>query len=362
MSDISNGEIDLIDVGEEHSSEETLPNSFQLPVNFISFGETEPGDIKVYINQAAYKSIEKLAQSDTSKELGSFLVGTVEENLGSFHVIITDVIEAKFTDASASTLTFTHETWEYVHQQMADKYPDKKILGWQHTHPSYGIFLSNYDMFIQENFFNLPFQVAYVIDPVQHLRGFFQWKENKVQKLSGFFVYDDVGKEIRLNSLQKREKNQKQTNGGKFPTAWLAIMSAAIIALGIVCGTLFGKLSKISKEQQEYCPTPSETEQAVPPQSETDSELIELESRLSEAKNLIEEQEDRITQLEKALEEEQKNLHFVKYTVQAGDSIYHICVANGLDFVSTKDIIKGVNGLDENYSIFAGQDLWIPEN
>ena len=64
-------------------------------------------------------------------------------------------------------------------------------MGWQHTHPGYGVFLSGYDLFIQKNFFNLPFQVAYVIDPIENTRGFFQWKNEKIKKLGGYYIYDD---------------------------------------------------------------------------------------------------------------------------------------------------------------------------
>ena len=132
----------------------------QLPLNFLSFGEIEPDDVKVYIKQDVYKALEKYAMSNTSKELGTILIGDYCEQLGKTHVVISDYIEAKYTDASASTLTFPHETWDYVHKQHDLLYPNKKIIGWQHTHPNYGIFLSNYDLFIQDNFFNMPFQVA----------------------------------------------------------------------------------------------------------------------------------------------------------------------------------------------------------
>lgn len=355
MNDSNNVEIDLYEDFAADSAEKS-ENSVQLPVNFIRFGQTAPGDVKVYIKQYAYKSIEKLAQSDTTRELGSILVGTAEESLGSYHVIITDVIEAKYTDASASTLTFTHETWEYVHQQMAEKYPDKKILGWQHTHPSYGIFLSNYDMFIQENFFNLPFQIAYVVDPVQHLRGFFQWKDQKVQKLEGFYVYDDVGKEIRLSApKQPKDKAAKAAPAGKSHVGWLTALSVAVAALGILCAVLFGRIAKLNTEKQ----TPAISAEAGQTASE-DPTVSSLEERLTSAEAEIARQADTISQLEQALAEEQSYLHLAPYTVQPGDSIYHICELNGLDFASGKDIIKGVNGLDSNYTIYSGQVLWIP--
>ena len=175
-------EFDIEITTEENNAE---VGSVQLPLNFLSFGEIEPDDVKVYIKQDVYKALEKYASSDTSKELGTILIGDYCEQMGKTHVVISDYIEAKYTDASASTLTFTHETWDYVHKQHDLLYPNKKIIGWQHTHPNYGIFLSNYDLFIQDNFFNMPFQVAYVIDPIQNIRGFFQWKNGKTEKLKG---------------------------------------------------------------------------------------------------------------------------------------------------------------------------------
>lgn len=170
-----------------------------LPVNILAIGEIKCDDVRVYIKQNVYKKLEKLAASDVTKELGSVILGDYWHAEGNTHVIVSDYIEAKYTNASAVTLKFTHDTWEYIHKIHDKLYPDKRIIGWQHTHPSYGIFLSNYDMFIQENFFNLPFQIAYVIDPVQKLRGFFQWKAGRVEKLKGFYIYDDSKKEIHID-------------------------------------------------------------------------------------------------------------------------------------------------------------------
>ena len=174
---------------QDDDKEEKEKSNVQLPVNILSFGEIESDDIKVYIKQNVYKELEKYAEADTSKEVGTILLGNYCEELGKMHVMISDYIEAKYTEASASTLTFTHKTWDYVYKEYEKNYSNTKIIGWQHTHPNYGIFLSNYDLFIHENFFNLPFQIAYVIDPIQNIRGFFQWKDGKIQKLKGYYIY-----------------------------------------------------------------------------------------------------------------------------------------------------------------------------
>ena len=65
------------------------------------------------------------------------------------------------------------------------------MVGWYHTHPDWGVFLSGMDMFICDNFFNKPLDVAYVIDPCRGDRGMFQWTgdpRQRVRRTGGFFV------------------------------------------------------------------------------------------------------------------------------------------------------------------------------
>jgi hypothetical protein len=40
------------------------------------------------------------------------------------------------------------------------------ILGWAHSHPGLGVFLSSYDNFLWASFFGEPHQLAIVVDPV----------------------------------------------------------------------------------------------------------------------------------------------------------------------------------------------------
>lgn len=119
--------------------------------------------------EAVMGGIEKHAYSNLSAEVGGMLMGTVKGN--TTH--IDGFIPALSASAEQVTLTFTHEVWEDILKVAAKDFPDKEIVGWYHTHPTFGIFLSDYDLFIQENFFAKKGNVALVIDPVQGLYGWF---------------------------------------------------------------------------------------------------------------------------------------------------------------------------------------------
>lgn len=373
-----------IDIISDNTSNST---PIQLPLNFLNIGEIENDDVKVYIHQDVYKEMEKYASSDTAHELGTIMIGEYSEDMGKMHVVISDFIYAKYTDASASTLTFTHETWDYVHKEHDKKYPNKKIVGWQHTHPGYGIFLSNYDMFIQENFFNLPFQVAYVIDPVQHLRGFFQWKNGKVEKLKGFYIYDDIGKNIKIDVPKKinKDNDEKQADViaiGKSQKIIQIGMAAVMLGLIIFSLSILRKYTNQVEKQRELEREIAYQNQMLSDQaSEIDSIKISMSDKQEETapstEELIEstteetasiedgklddtENATESTTQESSIEEENGGVYFKSYIVELGDSLLAICNKQGIDYSSTYRIILSLNGIEDANAIYVGQTILLP--
>ena len=94
---------------------------------------------------------------------------------GRSFVVITDSLRAEHYENSKGSFKFTHETWSDITRKR-DEFPaDLQMVGWYHTHPGWGVFLSGMDTFICGHFFNKPLDVALVVDPCQQERAFFQW-------------------------------------------------------------------------------------------------------------------------------------------------------------------------------------------
>lgn len=370
---------------QDETVEET--NRVQLPMNFLTFGEIENDDVKVYIKQDVYKALEKLAVSDTSKELGSIIIGDYCQELGKTNVIISQYVEAKYTDASASTLTFTHETWDYIHKEHERLYPDKKIIGWQHTHPNYGIFLSNYDLFIQENFFNLPFQVAYVIDPIQNIRGFFQWKNGKIEKLKGYYIYNDIGKPIKIEQIKIKKEEPAPAKTSKTASVLIALLCVVTVFLSFFAISLNEKyeeqlemqesiLDKIDNQQLEL----DNQNSIIANQADTIAKLQEqfvngvldstgqttaadLIAMLENQEITLQNQDEVLQQLKKLVENgfsKGDTLTFKAYTVVSGDTLANICAANNIDYQSNINMILSVNGIANANYIYVGQTIMLP--
>ncbi|MDQ1490006.1 MAG: hypothetical protein QOJ23_2520, partial [Actinomycetota bacterium] len=108
--------------------------------------------------------------SDTSREVGGFLVGSVADG----NATITGHIPALAAVGSRASLTFTHDTWDQALDLLDRDFPDGRLVGWYHSHPGHGVFLSDYDQFIQTNFFSVDGMPALVIDPITGAEGWFK--------------------------------------------------------------------------------------------------------------------------------------------------------------------------------------------
>ena len=254
----------------------------ELPQNIMPIGERVFEDKNIYINQRVYAKIHKFAANKTENEHGGVLVGRVVNELGKENTIIEGFIEAKYNTATPTTLTFTHETWEHFHSDIDKKYKDKKIVGRIHTHPNFGIFLSENDKFIQENFFSDKNQVAYVVDPIQNDEGFFFWIDEKLERCPGFYLFDKNGVKIKQRKALT-EKSGIEEKGSGSKTFLNIIFAIALVINMIITMVQAGKIDSLEKKLSDierfFAPTeffpyvstiPAEDGKSAPPSGAKD--------------------------------------------------------------------------------------------
>jgi proteasome lid subunit RPN8/RPN11 len=158
-------------------------------------------------SEVLMKKIEDHCFSQVDVEVGGFLVGKIEEGKS----IVTHVLIAKNTAAQSAQLTFTNKTWETAWAEMSEIGKDAKLIGWFHSHPNFGVFLSDYDKFIQNEFFKEDGMITIVVDPIQGKRGWFVSVDKEVrthspivntarEKLGEVKGKNDDGKNVELKA------------------------------------------------------------------------------------------------------------------------------------------------------------------
>jgi proteasome lid subunit RPN8/RPN11 len=130
------------------------------------------------------RKIRQHARTSMKAEVCGVLIGNTEHERMTVEACIAGINAAQ----GGAHVTFTQDTWEHIYKIKDKEYPDHKIVGWYHSHPGFGVFLSEHDLFIQQNFFSNPQQVAWVYDPHTDEEGCFGWIGGNIEKLSAIRV------------------------------------------------------------------------------------------------------------------------------------------------------------------------------
>jgi len=221
---MKNGKPDVIDILSENIQEK--PFSAQL-------------DFRISISDSAYKAIIKHAKEDQNIEICGILIGEVFKDTNGPYLEISDIIKGEHADNQAGQVMFTHETWEYINSVKDGQFANKLIVGWYHTHPRFGIFLSDQDVFIQRNFFDKPWQVAFVVDPIQEEEGFFIWRTGIPEKTKHYWL---DGREVVDNEIIKKVEKlcaerissvevEKTDEKSKIPSSYLIFGFTIVLLL-----------------------------------------------------------------------------------------------------------------------------------
>ena len=102
------------------------------------FGGSDPeaGELPVVVDSAVTKEIVELAEASPEVESGGLLIGHLHRDGegGDLFVEITDQLPARHTEATATKLTFTTDTWADARATLSLRRRDEILLGWWHHH------------------------------------------------------------------------------------------------------------------------------------------------------------------------------------------------------------------------------------
>ncbi|MFW9922320.1 MAG: Mov34/MPN/PAD-1 family protein [Candidatus Thorarchaeota archaeon] len=146
--------------------------------------------IEIEISPLAFAKIMDWTASNTEREIGGYLVGKIE----SGKVIINEAIFAA-AESNPTYVSLDNMIQFSIIEEIERKGSNDSIIGWFHTHPSYGCFMSGTDVGTQKIYQALlPEAIAMVNDGNVYARSRNQ-KDYKVK----FFRVNDKGKAYELS-------------------------------------------------------------------------------------------------------------------------------------------------------------------
>lgn len=172
----------------------TAPGLHPGQPNCSRIGKLSREAVKLFVHQQVLDQILDYSEQNLQQEIGGFLIGNLFEEKGwdgeLRYVEIQDFLPAATGVSHAASLKFNHRTWSHANREVQARFPGQRIVGWHHTHPDLGVFLSAYDRFIHQNFFDQDWQIAMVVDPCQQEFAFYQWQRDELTDCGFIFVPD----------------------------------------------------------------------------------------------------------------------------------------------------------------------------
>lgn len=202
---------------------------------------------RIHISRTAYDTVWKHAHDEPSDhEVGGMLIGDVYHDGRGAYLDIQAAIAAEHTRNEDTQVTFTPESWIQVNEVKDSTYPGLRIVGWYHTHPRFGIFLSDRDRFIQSTSFSQPWATALVVDPVQDLEGFFLWQEGQPKLAQEYWVGTERrGKSTAEPREEMCDEDRDMRSMPLLPTsavsraAFVFTVALAVLALIVLFGFVY---------------------------------------------------------------------------------------------------------------------------
>lgn len=193
-----------------------MPTSQRDKYAILRWGDVEDKGLTIFITADTFIEIRKHAQKRVDREVGGFLIGEAMYEKENLFILITHLFKVQEIQHKSGEFIFTHEVWKMIDSVMSERYSDKQLLGWYHTHPGIGVFLSPEDKFIQNNFFNHPWQVTVVLDPLTKYQLFYYTKNKKLETI-GFYIYTDKQNQELLKRLMRElEVGEKREKCGRY--------------------------------------------------------------------------------------------------------------------------------------------------
>lgn len=141
--------------------------------------------VEVRLAEPAFSTVERHAASSLD-EIGGLLVGEAFRWQGRLYVEVDHAIAGEGMKAGPAHVTFTAETWSHLLAEQERLLPGKQVVGWYHSHPRMGIFLSDMDLAIHRHFFDQEWHVALVVNGQDRIAGFFAWDGSDIRAVEGF--------------------------------------------------------------------------------------------------------------------------------------------------------------------------------
>ena len=174
-----------------------------LPGNVKQMGAPDD-ELRIYMEDYVHTYLYQYSRSSVNGEKLAVLMGQSIVINGQNTIFISGVIQARFTEKIKGVETITNQSWKYISEDMEKYFPNLSVVGWMHSRPSFGAFVTSMDEEYHKKLFSDPNQVLFVVDPIDRLDRLYVLNEAKsaLRPVKGYFIYYEKNTQMQEYMLE----------------------------------------------------------------------------------------------------------------------------------------------------------------
>lgn len=385
---------------------------FCVPRNIRQVGQPS-SDCKIYVEDYVYGYLAKNWKETESKGSLAILLGKSNWKDGIFYIFLKSAIVVESLDVTGEYISIKDETWGKIYEEMKEYFPGQEVIGWYLSLPGVGMKITDMIKRIHLTHFGGNDKVLYLADPEEQDNAFFIYRNGRMEKQAGYYVFyeknepmqeyileknpkesvDYTGKpqdravnDFRKIIARKREEKESKHSNRAFGLLTTGVAVAAVV-LGVlwVQKTPFG-INLLKRDSDERIMNETIIESV---QSDTDEVAEDVISDVSQESlddtisdsmqesldNIVQDTVSEITsdilQDDQSIEDASSDLppeqstetsavlSYTEYTIRQGDTLSGISIRYYGDMTHVAEICK-INDMLEEDTIYPGQKILLP--
>jgi hypothetical protein len=190
-------------------------SDFEFPTNVRQIGSIGSG-LKIYMEDYVSSYLQQYAASGGYDEKLAFLIGRSLIIDNADVLFISGAVSGRHLVESGGILTFGSMSFDYAREQINSFFESQEIVGQMLSQPGYGTFLNaNYAAHHME-IFKKPYQVIFVVDPIEKTNSFYAFDKVKgeMTESRGYFIYYEKNTGMHEYMLRSKENKTEPGEGG----------------------------------------------------------------------------------------------------------------------------------------------------
>lgn len=194
--------------GEPPRSSDLQPHPWSSEESLAEFRKRlRTGDpLDAYLSRLAESKIRTHAEKDARSrlEVMGFLLGEAHTWHKRTYTLVLDAVTTELK-SSSSKVRFDPKAFPKLFHELDEAQFDYVLVGWYHSHPGHTCFLSGTDLDTQRTFFDQPYHLAIVVDPLNKDLRIFRLSGDAYQELA-FAIFDSGSRSVEKSATARTRR------------------------------------------------------------------------------------------------------------------------------------------------------------